>query len=330
MRVRRAALVVVAVALVAGWSGSVTAPVTTSGGATAPNASASNAATASPETAASETETTELRATTAESRTTTASDDLPPGLNESGVEDPEALVDAHRAALDDTGFAFRFRANVTVGSASQLTVQHGAVEEGLAPLLVNSTSERDLGDGPDAVATELWADKNTTVVRYDRGDDETSVQRYNRSADGFSVPDETWGHLPRADIDSQVTNAWLIELALTAGEYDLDGIERRDGREVAVLRATEAVAAANVTEVDSTVVVDREGRVRELSLTATYEGDPATRASYEFELTELGDVEVERPVWVDAAIPPGTPTPRSETDADSTTASNATSASDDR
>lgn len=307
MNAPRAALVLAAVALLAGCS---------AGGA--PQGTAETTATP---TTASTTDAETAATATATAAATTVGDadgqsrELPPGVNESGVEDPAALVDAHRSALNESGFGFRFEANVTVGPASQVTVQRGTVEAGLAPLVVNSTSERDLGPeyGTTEVATDLWANETESAVRYDR-EDRVRVQRYNRSGDGLDVPDETWAHLPRADLESQVTNAWLLELALTAGDYELDRVERRDGREVAVLRATEAAAAANLTDLNATVAVDREGRVHELSLTAAYEGDePTTRVHYEFELTELGPVAVERPAWVGEAPPPGTATNETET-----------------
>ncbi|MFC7081141.1 DUF7537 family lipoprotein [Halorussus caseinilyticus] len=141
------------------------------------------------------------------------------------------------------------------------------------------------------------------MVQYHR-QDRTELRRYNRT--GGNVADETWAHLPRADLDSQVTQSWLVELALTAGDFELDRIERRDGRRVAVLRATEAVEATNLTDLNATAVVDEEGRVHSLSLTAAYEGDDRSRIHYEFELTDVGSVAVERPMWVGAALPPTT------------------------
>ncbi|WP_435179979.1 hypothetical protein [Halorussus sp. AFM4] len=239
--------------------------------------------------------------------TTTANassnESLPPGVNRTGVEDPSALVAAHRTALNNTSFAFRFHANVSVGPASQWTRQRGAVEAGLSPLIVHSDSVRRLGDGGTRVATDLWANETAVVVRY-RGTNRTELRRYNRS--GENVADETWAHLPRADLDSQVTQSWLIELALAAGEFDVAGVEQRDGRTVTVLRANRAVEAENYTDFDATVVVDAAGQVHSLSLTAAYAGDDATRVHYEFALTELGGVTVERPTWVEAASPPTT------------------------
>ena len=295
-------LILVAVTLVAGWT--ATAPPGTT------DAELSAAANPLQETTTAEQSAGGLaqETTTADSlqETTTANDsanDLPPGVNETGLEDASELVDAHQAALNESGFAFEFRANVTVGPASQRTVQCGTVEAGLSPLVVNSTSERDLGDGPTTVATDLWANRTTTAVRYDR-DGHTRVRQFNRSGEELGVPDETWAHLPRADLDSQVTNAWLLELALNAGEFELDRVENRDGERVAVLRATEASAAANLTDLDATVVVDMDGRVHHISLTAAYEGDEAnTSIEYEFELTEVGNVTVERPGWADAVVP---------------------------
>ncbi|USZ69142.1 hypothetical protein NGM10_05235 [Halorussus salilacus] len=280
MGLRAAVLVLVAAALLAGWSGAT------------PLSSQSTTASGAPPLPAATT-------------TGDSAEELPPGVNETGIEDASELVEAHEAALVETGFAFGFEANVTVGPARQFTAVSGRVESGLSPLVVESASERDLGDGPTAVGTDLWANETTVAVQYDR-EGRDQLRRYNRSGGEFGVPDETWAHLPRADLKSQVTNAWLIELALAAGEYDLERVDDRDGERVAVLRATEAAAAANLTDLDSTVVVDEEGRVRELSLTAAYEGEePTTEVRYEFELTEVGGVSVERPAWVAEAEPPG-------------------------
>jgi hypothetical protein len=241
--------------------------------------------------------------TTTVAPTTTASPNasLPPGVNTTGVEDPAALIDAHRGALANDSFAFRFGANVSVGPANQWTRQSGRVGPDLSPLVVHSDSVRRIADDTSAVATDLWANNTTVVVKYHRGD-RTELTAYDRN--GSDLPDETWSHLPRADLQSQVTQSWLLELALAVGEYDLAGAERRDGRSVAVLRATEPAAAANVTDLNATVVVDFEGRVRSVSLTAAYEGDDATRLRYEFELTAVGNVSVGLPPWVGAALPP--------------------------
>ena len=297
MRVRRAVLILVAVTLLAGWS--ATAPSGTTTAELSANAESPQETTTADISENLGSDDRQRETTTAEE----SADDLPPGVNETGLEDPSELVDAHQAALNESGFAFEFQANVTVGPASQRTVQCGTVEAGLSPLVVESTSERDLGDGPTTIGTDLWANRTITAVRYDDGD-HTRVRQFNRSGEELGVPDETWAHLPRADLDSQVTNAWLLELALNAGEFELDRVENRDGERVAVLRATEATAATNLTDLNATVVVDTEGRVHDISLTAAYEGDEAdTSIHYEFELTQIGNVTVERPGWADAVLP---------------------------
>ncbi|WP_276280936.1 DUF7537 family lipoprotein [Halorussus caseinilyticus] len=285
-------LAVAVLVLVAGCAGSEET--------TPPTTSVETPTTAEPATTTSPATTSSSPATTANA---SANESLPPGLNASGVEDSAVLVEAHRSALNNSSFAFRFRSNVSVGQSSQWTRQRGTVEAGKSPLVVHSDSVRNLSGGTTRVATDLWANDTTVVVQYHR-QDRTELRRYNRT--GGNVADETWAHLPRADLDSQVTQSWLVELALTAGDFELDRIERRDGRRVAVLRATEAVEATNLTDLNATAVVDEEGRVHSLSLTAAYEGDDRSRIHYEFELTDVGSVAVERPMWVGAALPPTT------------------------
>ncbi|WP_135851922.1 hypothetical protein [Halorussus salinus] len=339
MASRRVALVVVGLVLLAGCTGGGSAPSTTTASPTVdspttspPNGSAANGSAA--DGAATDTATTAGGAR----NDSTANSSLPPGVNATGVEDAEELVGAHQRALNDTSFAFRFRANVSVGPASQWTLQYGSVGEGLSPLVVHSNSVREFDGGTSSTATDLWANETAVVVQYS-GENRTELRRYNRS--GGNVGDETWAHLPRADLDSQVTQAWLLELALTAGDYERvrtdEAADRAtdnrttadraaddrtaddrtsddrtsddrtsDDRTMTVLRATEPVAAANYTDLRSTVRVDSSGRVHSLSLTATYEGDNETRIHYEFELTEVGNVSVERPTWVGAATPPTT------------------------
>lgn len=293
MELRSATLAVVVLVVVSALVGTVAVPVPTLSGTSIDTGQAGATADAPDETAAV--------------RTTTPSPNasLPPGVNTTGLEDPEALVEAHRRALANTSFAFRFDANVSVGPASQWTRQTGRVETGLAPLVVESDSVRLIGDGTSAVATDLWANDTTVVVQY-RRDDRTELAAYDRN--DSDLPDETWAHLPRADLESQVTQSWLLELAFAVGEYDLDRTERRDGRRVAVLRATRPAAAANVTDMNATVVVDREGRVHSISLTVAYAGDDATRLYYGFELTAVENVSVDRPAWVGAALPPNATT----------------------
>ncbi|UPV99060.1 hypothetical protein M0R88_11035 [Halorussus gelatinilyticus] len=308
MASRSVALVVVVLVVLAGCTAGGSAPTDTTATSTA--SPTIDSPTTTPAANDTGTDGTPANATAANTTTanratndSTANASLPPGVNATGVADAETLVGAHKRALNNTSFAFRFRANVSVGPASQWTLQYGSVGEGLSPLVVHSNSVRQFDGGTSSTATDLWANETAVVVRY-HGENRTELRRYNRS--GGNVADETWAHLPRADLDSQVSQSWLLELALTAGDYRRVETERTGNRTVTVLRATEPVAAANYTDLESTVRVDAAGRVRSLSLTATYRGDNETRIHYEFELTEVGNASVERPTWVGAATPPTT------------------------
>ena len=315
MRTALAVLVLLALVASAGLSGSAAAPATASGEVAPVAPTTANGATSTDDDVTStddgdistavsvEADDDEATDETAPPALTTEGISFPPGVNESGVEDPSVLVAAHREVLNETGFAFRFRANVSVGDTRQTTVQRGVIEPGLSPLLVRSMSERRVENNTSRVASDIWANDTDTVVRY-RRPDETRVHHFNRTGDELGVPDDTWAHLPRADLDSQVTNAWLLELALSLGEFDRVGIENRNGRAVVVLHATKA-SDANVSEFDASIVVDPRGQVHQLNLTVAYdsEGGP-TRASYSLELSELPIGGVERPMWADAALPP--------------------------
>ncbi|WP_276300272.1 DUF7537 family lipoprotein [Halorussus lipolyticus] len=332
MESARAALVVAGLLVLSGCTGSAFGPSETTTPTAETQTTASPTAGNGTATAtASSASTSQASVTTLGANTTTATtattDSLPPGLNQSGVADADELVSAHQRALNNTSFGFWFRANVSVGPASQWTYQRGAVEAGLSPLVVRSESLRQFDGGATRVSTDLWANETTVVVQYSRTN-RTELRRYNRT--GENLADETWAHLPRADLDSQVTQAWLLELALTAADYDLEQIEERDGRRVVVLRSSEAVAGANFTDLNATVVVDAEGRVHSLSLTAAYDEADENRIHYEFQLTEVGASSVSQPRWVDAAIPPSESANATTVGAEATTTedANATTTTD--
>lgn len=327
MQSRRTTLVVVAVLVLAGCTGSLpghsdqSTPGDTTTTATPTATTSLDGSTTDTTSRGDGLATTTSAVTTLPARVgeETNASRLPPGLNATGVEDADSLITAHRAALNATGFAYRFQSNVSVGGASQWTVQRGRVEVGLAPLLLRSTSLRRVEGDVTTVETHLWANDSATAVRY-LGEDETTHRRYNRTGESVPLTDETLAHLPRADLASQVTNAWLLEFALSTGEFDLSGIERQDGDRVAVLRATEPANDTNVSDLDATVVVDARGRVRNLTLTAAYAGEDATRIHYAFDLVETGQLRVVKPRWVDAARRPGNQTTATpETTATTTT-----------
>lgn len=345
MSPRRVALPVAALLVLAGCTGTGISPPVQSTNATettVPEATPDAEQTSEPGTTDAPADATATdapaRVTTAASgRTTTTASDahtLPPGTNGSGVADADALVAAHRESLNRTSFAFQFSANVSVGPAVQWTVQRGSVERGLSPLAIHSTSLRRFDDDTTEVGTDLWANATDVVVRY-RGEGDADLRRYNRSGEAVEAYDETWDHLPRADLDSQVTQGWLVELALTVGDYRLARTERRDGRLFATFRATESVAAADYTDLNATVVVDGEGRVHAAELAASAEGADETHLRYEFELTDVGDATVERPDWVDeapsanATAPDATATDAAEANATTTASGEAAITSGD-
>ncbi|MFC4549038.1 MULTISPECIES: hypothetical protein [Halorussus] len=325
MRSAIAVLVVLALVASAGLTGSIVAPAT-EGPASAPSTESPTTEPSST-TPVAATDTTDRKRVATPTGTTTRKAVLPPGVNGTAVENSSALVAAHRSVLNATGFAFRFRSNVSVGSSYQTTEQRGFVGAGLDPLVLHSESVRHLDNETSRVGTDIWANDTDTVVRYARHN-ETQLRHFNRTGDNLGVPDETLAHLPRADLESQVTQTWLLELALSSGTFERVAVERRSGRPVVVLEATKA-ADANVSKFDATLVVSPSGRVTSLNMTAVYDaanGTERTRVHYAFELAPLSADGVERPSWVSAAIPKRNATNGTTTVATTTVTSGTTTA----
>lgn len=264
----RTVVVVVLLILLAGCTGLV------DDGATATPASDSPTATPGGE---SSTETPEP----------TPDDGYPPGVSEAGLENVTALVGAHDDAVTETGF--RSELVMTVGYADDsippVTLTHeAAVSADGYPYLYSATNEGGLSLNSVEVT---WANESVEVT--------------NRTTDSGFGDSET--HYEMADPEPMEFDGTVrgLQEFVVFGEFDL--VEETDDR--LILRATTVAEAGldeNVTSYEGELVVDRQGRIREATLDfvlADEDGDLAMTVEYEL---DVGDVEIEKPDWVETAI----------------------------
>lgn len=282
-RVPLTALLLVVTVLLAGCLGGITGDGTT----TVPDA---GDATPTRTTTESATQTTKIAPTqTTQTTTATSGDhenaDLPPNVTERGVSNASAFLDAHVAALAETGFEFEYRVSNERGDRTVDGVQHGAGTAGMAAVLVETSATTDTTKTYSAT----WANDSTTLGKYIY-DDNT---RYHE--------------IPRTDEEGppgglQVTKVSLLRSMLETGDFETVGTERVDGRALTTLRASEYAGDGyfqNVSSYEAIIVADSTGRVHEFHWSV--ESDETT-LDHDFELTSLGPTTVERPDWASKAI----------------------------
>ncbi|PSP87188.1 hypothetical protein BRC90_11105 [Halobacteriales archaeon QS_4_69_34] len=221
---------------------------------------------------------------------TVASDDLPPGVSETGVENATALLAAHRAALVESGFESAARRNGTARRDSE-TVAFDEGQRVVAAPGAETYSSRVVMSGP-GTAYEFWSNGSVELVRAQIG----GTTRYRRGS-GRSA--------------GALTSVGLLGSSVVGGNYTPTSVEGSgDGRRITLQARTldepSRVLPANATDVSgyaSTLVLDGEGRVRSLETVANYTiGGREARFELRYALRQVGGVTVERPDWVGTAL----------------------------
>lgn len=265
--------------VVLGFAAGTVAPVTTAGAATEPDAMAAD----------------ELAS---------QADDpaLPPGLNESGVIDAMALLDAHRATLENTSYTTTVTSavrnpngtllrgatttyRVASGGDSYLatTTQVSATVTG-TQVSANATDSL----GVDRVRLEVWANATDAVVARAGPGNLTRFRQAERASAPMS-PTTGWGRLYGA---------------LGTMDTEYVGSVERDGTTLhRVVTTTPTDEAASGLASNFTALVDEDGVVRAFQATErrTVEGEEVL-VTRTIRVTRLGDTTVERPVWYDRAV----------------------------
>lgn len=294
---RTAGLVVAALVLLAGCAGSASNVATTDEMTT----------TANTDTTIEDSETTtKVYKTTAENSKTvsTATADLPPGVNSSGVENASRLVAAHREALAESGFAFRLAANVSYEERYDAqSVARGTVAKHFAPFRIRSDVDSRMGNRTIRGTTDTWANETVLLAEY-RLRNQTRYQQVDATLN--ETPDaDPFAAMPAVNVAEQASQSAIVRFALMTGQYEVASVETRDGLTLTTLRATGVNRSlvergyGNVSRYESTLVVDELGRVRRANTTLETN---QSFVSYDFALTTVGSVVVPYPRWADRAL----------------------------
>ncbi len=219
--------------------------------------------------------------------------ETPPGIEEGRLADADALLAAHAAQLNETGFRSELTLNATArqrlsGELRNYPVDRQqvlVVEAGGTPYQFRTVNRQ-------AGATfEAWANNSRQYIRVTTG----NRVRYTT---GTPANATTLAGVQRLDDH------------LAAAEYRVTETQMRDGLRLYTLKSemvTDALSAmpnrtTAVEEYGSTLVVDSEGRIRAMRVEATYRiGGEQASFTLGYTLETVGGVTTERPEWVRAA-----------------------------
>lgn len=217
---------------------------------------------------------------------TLSAETAPPGVSaESGrLANASALLDAHEAALLETGFSYELRTNATVRRRNgtrqirrQQVTRVAPGRETYAYTTVNPGSRFD-----------VWGNETMQAVKVQYG----GAVEYRRG---------------NASKTSSLTGRALLSRYLASGEWTVADVATRDGRTLVSLtsdtRPDDAAAvpknATDVRNYRSSVIVDSRGRVVSFEASATYTlGGEDGSFSIDFRLQSTEAPGVQRPAWV--------------------------------
>jgi len=204
----------------------------------------------------------------------------PPGLNDSGIASVDALLDAHRAAVDEAGA-------VTVTNLSV---------EGPRSALTSNATVRWGADGTVSTRTANDAGRGSVEVQQYTNGTVSTVRQQTAAGETVSVFD-AGGYVKRqagvAGLRPYLVLGEFVPTAVDDGRVTLEAASVADGDGL----------GANVTDFEATLVVDERGRLVSFEATvtsATEAGDSTTTIDYE--MTERSLDAAQRGSWVDEAV----------------------------
>ena len=213
---------------------------------------------------------------------------MPPGIDDSGVTDADALLSAHAAALEGE--------STTVGIDFQLTIDgegdRAALEGKTDPGSDRGWMRVDLREG----VGEYYTEGETTYEKVTAD----GTTRYTTTDDVSAIPDQ-----PRFGADERIGDA------IDAGNWTATGVTEHDGTDLIRFEAVE-IEVPVVDDPDATVeasgelLVDEYGVVHHAEIYTEVEADGETvEYGIEVTLSEIGSTTVEEPDWTEHAQPGG-------------------------
>ncbi|WP_276280397.1 hypothetical protein [Halorussus caseinilyticus] len=224
---------------------------------------------------------------------------FPNGTNESGVTDPQALVNAHDEFIADKNYEATFEIRRDRGG--NITRIRSVTESNLDRRRLRVRMER--GDG---TAPALFANETTVVRKRDMGGISPLYIVKPRKEVGFNDTSHRKWHRENtwSNDTASILPTSAIELLRTVNYTETEAY-RRDGRTFIKYRFRQdnytwfPVNAMNFT---STAVIDERGLIHRITHRYTLsKGNKTVRVRREYRVEVGGNVTVEQPDWLGEA-----------------------------
>lgn len=217
-----------------------------------------------------------LGAETGPSDSTHVSPDQVPGVTNGTLSNASALVEANRNAVTTRGAVLQVNRSSAQGTIDARLV----VGANLSTYTISGTGS--LSDG-QFTTIDQWSNETTRFVRTS-SDEKTNYRVLE-------------GHNNRLTILSQVYRF------LSAGDFEVANETSGDSNVVLTADSVSAASTStgDVESFEGRLVVTESGRIQNLSVTATQDGETVT---YSYELRQAGVDSVPEPDWIDD-VPPG-------------------------
>jgi hypothetical protein len=213
-----------------------------------------------------------------------ASQDLPDGLTADGVDDVEALTDAHDERLDETGAESTLVVNTSGGNFAAETT---------------TTARRD-GDGTFRLLQKSESEFGNSTVEAFVADGPMFLEQNAQGQQLYSVFDSEY-------YQETLRPTASLEQYLRLGDFEVASVDRGEDPRV-TLTADDVAntsdlpqAAQEIENVSGELVVGLDGTIRSLTMSYVAAGNGEQRVEIEFELEQTGVEDVEAPDWTETA-----------------------------
>ncbi|MFB6133007.1 MAG: hypothetical protein ABEJ44_06355 [Halanaeroarchaeum sp.] len=234
-------------------------------------------------------------------------DRLPPGLTGNGVEDLQALMDAHSRRLTDRPYTIenRFVSRATGGKPGVRT--HRVIRLGADPSrYLASSRTRTWGScSPSRANRTVLRWSNGTAIAIKRSMENRSTSLGSRNGVGLFYPEPTRGAFDEGLYVLLARSDLAVRAATGKHAFLLGGrISDRPGAVVSTFDRTRNPPNASIVEASVRLIVTDRGLIRywRVSWVVIRADGDRYRESWTTEISAIGSTRIHRPAWVDVAL----------------------------
>ncbi|MFB6300936.1 MAG: hypothetical protein ABEH65_11815 [Halobacteriales archaeon] len=211
---------------------------------------------------------------------------LPPGLSESGIANPETLIDAHLETIVGRSYTWTITYQVFVRGEGYLKRQEEIRVRQQSRYVTNLSGDTVTGPADPTANVSAYADGDFRYTKNDQGNE----TRYRRTLLTY-----------RRDGTRYAIRAQVLLAKYLWGNYSTSVSEaRRNGEPVYILTLVGENPDQNVST-RTTAVIGPDGFIRDLQRKYVTSSPSETTIVVSLRYTDIGTTTVEAPPWYEAA-----------------------------